>query len=170
MSGCCPPETLSALADGALSHDERDRTYAHLAGCSACRVELDALRTLKARLSGLAATTPAPPPDLQDALCRLAVPPAPAAPAGAPVLVSVRRPAVVRHSRRHRRLRRSSAVGGLVVLGVGAVLLLGGGETPSTTPVDPGSEAFVVDYASTTGDVPVARPVTSAASVSPAGR
>lgn len=170
MSGCCPPETLSALVDGALSHDERDRTYAHLAGCAACRGEVDGLRTLKARLSGLAATTPPPPPDLQEALRRLAVAQGPAPPPSAPVLVSVRRPAVVRHSRRHRALRRSSAVGGLAALGVGAVLLLGGGEAPSTTPVDPGSEVFVVDYASTAGDVPVARPVTSAVSVSPAGR
>lgn len=172
MSGCCSDDTLSALVDGALSHDERDRAHAHLARCDRCRGEVEALRGLKARLSGLAAATPPPPPGLEAALRALAgpAPDAPSRPPAPPVLVGVRRP-VTRHPRRHHRLRRSTAVGGVLALGLGAVLLLAGSaDAPATTPVDPGTDAFVVDFASTTGGVPAVRPVVATAVPAPVGR
>lgn len=172
MSGCSPGETLSALVDGALSHDERDRVHAHLAGCDRCRAEVEVLRGLKVRLFGLAAATPPPPAGLEATLRSLAAPVPPRrALTGAAVPVEVRRPVTVRHPRRHRRLRRTSAVGGIVALGLGAALLLGGGgDAPATTPVDPGSTAFVADFASTTGDAPVPQSVSSTALPRPAGR
>ncbi|MBO2455090.1 zf-HC2 domain-containing protein [Actinomadura barringtoniae] len=50
----CLGERLTALVDGELGHDERDRALAHLARCERCRSEADALRRLKGRLRGLA--------------------------------------------------------------------------------------------------------------------
>ena len=46
-------DRLSALVDGELSHDERDRLLAHLAGCQDCRAEAAALRALKRRVGAL---------------------------------------------------------------------------------------------------------------------
>jgi anti-sigma factor RsiW len=49
----CLGEGLTALVDGELDHDERDRALAHLASCAGCRAEADTLRALKRRLSSL---------------------------------------------------------------------------------------------------------------------
>lgn len=50
----CLGERLTALVDGELGHEERDRALAHLAGCAHCRAEADGMRKLKGRLRGLA--------------------------------------------------------------------------------------------------------------------
>jgi len=50
----CLGERLTALVDGELGHEERERVLAHLAGCAHCRAEADGLRRLKGRLRGLA--------------------------------------------------------------------------------------------------------------------
>jgi Putative zinc-finger len=50
----CLGERLTALVDGELGHEERDRALTHLARCERCRAEADALRRLKGRLRGLA--------------------------------------------------------------------------------------------------------------------
>src|SRR6266576_773112 len=47
-------EQVSALVDGELDHDARDRALAHLTGCAECRAEVDAERRAKARLGQLA--------------------------------------------------------------------------------------------------------------------
>ena len=44
---------LSALIDGELDAEERDRALVHLAGCELCRGEIVALRTLKRRMNAL---------------------------------------------------------------------------------------------------------------------
>ncbi|GAA0564150.1 anti-sigma factor family protein [Actinomadura livida] len=49
----CLGERLTALVDGELGHEERDRVLAHLAGCAQCKDEVTALRLLKGRLRGL---------------------------------------------------------------------------------------------------------------------
>jgi anti-sigma factor RsiW len=49
-------DRLSALVDGELSHEERDRLYVHLAACAECRAEATALRALKRRLGALGDT------------------------------------------------------------------------------------------------------------------
>ncbi|TDC58260.1 zf-HC2 domain-containing protein [Actinomadura sp. KC345] len=49
----CLGERLTALVDGELGHEERDRAHAHLAGCAQCRDEVAALRRLKGRLRDL---------------------------------------------------------------------------------------------------------------------
>jgi anti-sigma factor RsiW len=169
MSRPCLGDALSALVDGALGDAERDRVHVHLAGCTACRAEVEQLRALKARLSA-AGQQPAPPPRLCAALLGLAVPgvePAarpgplvrgPVRPGGRPAAPAApTHPAGRRVDRARSRLRRTGTVGtGLVALGVGAALLLGGpGGGAASTPVDPGSDAFVADFADTTGGVPV---------------
>ncbi|MGH3391262.1 MAG: anti-sigma factor family protein, partial [Actinomadura sp.] len=52
-------ERLTALVDGELEHDERDRAYAHLAACTACRADAEALRRLKSELRSLDEAVPA---------------------------------------------------------------------------------------------------------------
>jgi anti-sigma factor RsiW len=49
-------QRLSALVDGELDCDERDRVLGHLARCSWCRDEAAALRTLKRRMNALGET------------------------------------------------------------------------------------------------------------------
>ena len=53
-------DRLTALVDGELDHDERDRVLAHLAGCDQCRAEADAQRRLKQRLRSLGDAAPSP--------------------------------------------------------------------------------------------------------------
>jgi anti-sigma factor RsiW len=55
----CLGERLTALVDGELGHEERERALAHLAGCTRCRDEADQIRKLKGRLRGLSGL-PAP--------------------------------------------------------------------------------------------------------------
>ncbi|WP_329519660.1 anti-sigma factor family protein [Spirillospora sp. NBC_01491] len=61
----CLGERLTALVDGELGHEERDRALAHLAACARCRTEADELRRLKSRLRSL---SDLPPSDGADAL------------------------------------------------------------------------------------------------------
>jgi anti-sigma factor RsiW len=49
----CLGERLTALVDGELDHDERDKALVHLASCAECRAEADTLRALKRRLGSL---------------------------------------------------------------------------------------------------------------------
>ncbi|RKS71877.1 putative zinc finger protein [Actinomadura pelletieri DSM 43383] len=49
----CLGERLTALVDGELGHEERDRALAHLACCDRCRSEVASLRMLKGRLREL---------------------------------------------------------------------------------------------------------------------
>lgn len=55
-----PLDKLSAVVDGELDHDSRDRVLGHLVICDTCRSEVDAQRRLKSRL----AATPDPEPSL----------------------------------------------------------------------------------------------------------
>ena len=48
---------LSALVDGELAGEERDRVLNHIAGCEACRQETNAMRALKRRLTALGETS-----------------------------------------------------------------------------------------------------------------
>lgn len=90
----CLGERLTALVDGELGDEERERAHAHLAGCARCREEADQLRKLKGRLRGLSelpatdGTDDLPSPDFLSRLRTLpdlsGLPDAPGA-AGAPV-------------------------------------------------------------------------------------
>jgi len=52
-------QRLSALIDGELDGEGRDRVLVHLAKCEACRAEAVALRTLKRRMNALGGETEA---------------------------------------------------------------------------------------------------------------
>ncbi|WP_176611735.1 zf-HC2 domain-containing protein [Actinomadura sp. WMMB 499] len=82
----CLGERLTALVDGELGHDERERALAHLAACARCRAEAATLRSLKGRLRGLGSVPEPGADDLptDDFLTRLRALGGDAAPAGPP--------------------------------------------------------------------------------------
>ena len=49
---------LASLVDGELSHDDRDRALAHIAGCAQCRSLVESERTLKGQLDAMAMPEP----------------------------------------------------------------------------------------------------------------
>jgi anti-sigma factor RsiW len=61
-----PLDKLSAVVDGELDHDSRDKVLSHLVGCDTCRAEVDAQRRLKARMAAL--ESPEPSTDLMQRL------------------------------------------------------------------------------------------------------
>ncbi|MCT9932602.1 zf-HC2 domain-containing protein [Planotetraspora sp. A-T 1434] len=71
-------ERVSALIDGELGHNDRERALAHLTFCADCRAEVDALRTLKSRLRSM--DPPAMPVDLTMSLLRMSEPGGPLPP------------------------------------------------------------------------------------------
>lgn len=155
-------ELAAALVDGELDHDARERAQRHLAHCGACRAEVDAHRSLKARLARLSADAPQPGHALTDRLLALQVPGTDriSAPAG-PVRTATVRPASGRpaagpgNSRpRRRALRRRTAVGGAVAAFGLVALALGSPQSAATTPVDPATDSFVVEHVDTTSEVP----------------
>lgn len=152
-------ETAAALVDGELDHAARERAQAHLAHCAECRAEVDAQRRLKDRLRLTAVDVPPVSADLTDRLLALA-----AVPHSAPARLGPTRPGgrpvSVRPVGRPRRRRRAAVGGAVVVLGLGAAFALGGtrAAAPRPAPVDPGSTVFVVDHATTSGEVPLLDP------------
>lgn len=69
---------ISALVDGELGHEARDRALAHVAHCPTCRDQLDAERAVKAALA--AAPAPAPSEGVLASLQALALPGGPLPP------------------------------------------------------------------------------------------
>ncbi|WAX78101.1 anti-sigma factor family protein [Streptomyces sp. KMM 9044] len=59
-------DRLSALVDGELGHDARERVLAHVATCAKCKSEVDAQRRLKSVFAQVA-----PPPPSESFLARL---------------------------------------------------------------------------------------------------
>ena len=89
-------DRVAALVDGELDHESRDRAFAHIATCDACRAEVDAVRRLKARIRAL--SEPELTPDLRLRLLSVAR-----------SSVSDERPLLRGDGRRFRRLPRRSA-------------------------------------------------------------
>jgi hypothetical protein len=122
-------DRLTALVDGELSHDERDRVLAHLAGCDQCRAEAEAQRRLKQRLRSLGHA--APSPELLTRLYAMGEPGGPIPPRARPMPGAARPPVVARPSAR--RPARASGPGGTgsarrgLKSGVGVGVDLGGG-------------------------------------------
>jgi anti-sigma factor RsiW len=166
-------ERLTALVDGELGHDERDRALVHLAACDECRAEADALRALKRRLRALGDAVPA-----ESMLARLRAMGEP----GDPLPPDVRRlpghgrvpatgrprdtrPADGRPRRAaagRRRLPRGrylvAASATLAVLGIGSAAFAVGAQPRSLPRVSPSVEQFAVEHALTSGDVPLTDP------------
>lgn len=144
---------LAAFVDGELDHGSRERVLRHLSRCVDCRTEVEAQRRFKSRLLGMG--TPHPEPDLAARLRGLA---------GEPLRLP--RPAAAGTLRgARRRLPRARVGGALAAGGVLGVLVLGApADTPTRTPVDPTSDAFLVQHARSTAELPIPLPagVTSA--------
>jgi anti-sigma factor RsiW len=156
-------ERLSALVDGELDGAERDRAYAHLAGCEQCRTEAAELRALKQKLRKLVSGAPA-----EAAMTRRLI--AMTGPGGPPPpRRSLLRTAARRQIRRpgprgsagnaHRRRYLMLGTVSLVVgLGTAAFTVGGSGEATPGPRITPPVEMYSVEHAITTGEVPFTGP------------
>jgi anti-sigma factor RsiW len=166
---------LSALVDGELSADERDRAHAHLAGCADCRAEANELRALKKRMRGL---DDVPPDDaLTQRLIGIAEPGAPVPPRRrarqlrAPASRPPGRPPRTGH-RRPRRRYLALGVVSCVFAGLSVTAFTMGGDQQTPGPrITPQVQLYSVQHAITTGQVPsggsAAVPAPALASSSP---
>jgi anti-sigma factor RsiW len=165
---------LSALVDGELGHDERDRVLAHLAHCAGCRGEASALRSLKQRIHDL--DDEAAGAELARRLVALAEPGEPMPPRGRPFPGAAQPHPAMRmypdpraifarlpHAGARPRHRRApylvAGVFSVLVAGIGgASFLVGGGEPAPGPHVTPPAGMFTVEHSVTTGDVPFTVP------------
>jgi anti-sigma factor RsiW len=169
-------ELLSAHVDGELSGVELDRVNAHLAACTACRVEVNSLRGIKQELRSLAEVAT----DADALTCRLL---AMSPQVGAVPVRNLQREYddYERHLRRGR-VRRSTGreraassrppgrrrgryvlwgTLSLVVVGVGTAFGMGGGGAATGPQIKPQLEVFDAQHAINSGDVPFPGPLES---------
>ncbi|MFG1817259.1 anti-sigma factor family protein [Kribbella sp. NPDC049174] len=172
-----PLDKLSAVVDGALDHDSRDKVLSHLVGCDTCRSEVDAQRRLKARIAAL--ESPEPSTDLMQRLMgvssfspepreeiRPVLTPAvslfpqrsafPAARTGAT------RPGAPRTSRSRRRTGVLGAAGSAAAVAslLGTAFVVGDPSRQEQPPtLQPPVASFSSDHASTTSGAPFTDPV-----------
>ena len=159
---------LSALVDGELGGAERDRAYAHLAGCAQCRAEAAELRALKQKLRSLKTGAPAEaaltrrlismagpggPDRPQRRLLRVVPGPHPRGSRG-----STRPRAGRPRSARRRRYLVLGTVSLVVGLGTAAFSAGGGGQAAPGPKIIPPVELYSVEHAIITGEVPFAGP------------
>ena len=145
-------ERLSALIDGELSHQQRERVLAHLANCGPCRQEAAALRMLKQRMHALGEATA--DTALTDRLIAVA---GVAGPAPWRHRLPLGRRSVPGAPRRRWPVR-SLAVAGLTLAGLGvpaAAFLAGGGQQVPGPSVTPPIDMFVVQHEITAGSAPM---------------
>lgn len=163
-------DLLSALVDGELSGAELDRANAHVAACSACRVEANALRRLKHELRSLAETCDAD--DITKRLLAMAREPVPDAQvpvrylergfgrrprtraADSSAALPSRRRLISRGRGRYLLWSTLS----LVAVGIGTAFGMGGGSSSPEPQITPQLEVFDVQHAIFSGDVPYADP------------
>jgi anti-sigma factor RsiW len=162
-------DRLSALIDGELDGAERDRAYAHLAGCEQCRTEAAELRALKRKLSTLLSRAPAEAA-MTRRLIAMTGPGGPLPPRRRLLrLAPSPRAADRRETRRETRrpgprgpVRRRYLVFGAMSLVVGlstAAFTAGGGGQATPGPrITPPVEMYSVEHAITTGEVPFTGP------------
>ena len=145
-------ERLSALIDGELSHQQRERVLAHLANCGPCRQEAAALRMLKQRMHALGEATA--DTALTDRLIAVA---GVAGPAPWRRRLPLGRRSVPGVPRRRWPVR-SLAVAGLTLAGFGvpaAAFLAGGGQPAPGPSVTPPIDMFVVQHEISAGSAPM---------------
>ena len=181
-------QRISALVDGELGHEARDRALAHIAHCPSCRSALEEERQVKGRL----ATAPSPPasPQLTARLRALAEPGDPLPPPArrmplAPVVPTLPAPGGSRRpGRRNRpdgrgdsrgpgtrvRTRRARYAAATAVSAAGLVLatafLAGGAPQQPGTPVLPPAAELTVEHAATTSGLPLSDPAFDAVTAS----
>jgi anti-sigma factor RsiW len=172
-----PLDKLSAVVDGALDHDSRDRVLSHLVSCDTCRSEVDAQRRLKARIAAL--ESPEPPTDLMQRLMGVSsfspepreeirpvltpvvslFPQRSAFPAGR---TGATRPGVPRTTRSRRRAGVLGAAGSAAAVAslLGTAFVVGDPSRQEQPPtLQPPVASFSSDHANTTNGAPFADPV-----------
>jgi hypothetical protein len=172
-----PLDKLSAVVDGQLDHDSREKVLSHLVVCAACRTEVDAQRRLKARMAAL--ESPDPSTDLMQRLIGVSsfstepreevrpvvtpvslFPQRSAFPAGRSA--GGTRPGPARGTRSRRRAGVLGAAGSAAAVAslLGTAFVVGDparSEQPPT--LQPPVASFSSDHASTTSGAPFADPV-----------
>jgi len=146
-------ERLSALIDGELSHQQRERVLAHLAHCEPCRQEAAALRMLKQRMHALGEATA--DTALTDRLIAVAGVASPAPWRHRPRLAGRRS---MLGARRRRWPVRSIAVAGLTLAGLGvpaAAFLAGGGQQAPGPSVTPAIDSYMMQHEISAGNAPL---------------
>jgi len=162
---------LSALVDGELDAVERDRVLNHVAGCDSCRLEANAMRALKRRLTALGDASGEPA--IASRLIELArnEEPGPAARLPWPAATGI---APARRTAdwgsavlaRTWRLAAASAGASLITIGVLA-FMLGNGETQPPVPkITPSVDSYLMQHVFDAGQHPAGS--TPAAPNSPA--
>jgi anti-sigma factor RsiW len=152
-------DRLSALVDGELSGAERDRAYAHLAGCAQCRAEAAQLRALKQKLHSLVEGAPAEAAMIRR-LISMTGPGGPLPPRRGRLRVApgprrgTRRP----QAARRRRYLLLGIVSLVVGLGTAAFTAGGAGQAAPGPRITPPVELFSVQHAITSGEVPFSGP------------
>jgi hypothetical protein len=182
-----PMDKLSAVVDGELDHDSRDKVLSHLVGCDTCRAEVDAQRRLKARMAAL--EPPEPSTDLMQRLMGVSsfspepreevrpvltpavtlFPQRSAFPAGRS---GGTRPGAPRTTRSRRRTGVLGAAGSAAAVAslLGTAFVVGDPARSEQPPaLQPPVASFSSDHASTTGGAPFADPVALLNSYSGAG-
>ena len=139
---------VSALIDGELDAEERDRVLVHLAGCEPCREEAVALRALKRRMNALGEA--AADAALTRRLIGLARPDGPASPGPAePQPWPASQPLGSGRDGREVRPAWYVAVGAtaVVVVGVGTAAFLAGGGAEQPEPrVTPAVDTYLLQH------------------------
>jgi anti-sigma factor RsiW len=156
-------QRLSALIDGELDGDDRDRVLVHLARCELCRDEAIALRTLKRRMNALGEA--AADSALTRRLMGLAQPGEHLDPSSSGASAWSRLSIGSLGSDHARELRPAWYVtfgaAAVVVVGVGtAAFLAGGGGAGPAPRVTPAVDTYVMQHDLLTGVVPGAPSVT----------
>jgi hypothetical protein len=170
-----PLDKLSAVVDGVLDHDSRDKVLSHLVGCDTCRAEVDAQRRLKARMAAL--ESPDPSTDLMQRLMGVSsfstepreevrpvftpavslFPQRSAFPAGR---TGGTRPGTARSSRSRRRVVGAAGSAAAVASLLGTAFVVGDPARSEQGPaLQPPVASFSSDHATTTGGTPFADPV-----------
>jgi anti-sigma factor RsiW len=148
---------LSALIDGELDDEERDRVLVHLAGCESCRTDAVALRTLKRRMNALGEA--AADAALTRRLIGLGQPSGPAAQGGQPGRprsAGIGSSAVAQGGREVRpSWYVTIGATAVVVVGLGTAAFLAGGSRDQPEPkVTPAVDTYVLEHDLMDGVVP----------------
>ena len=176
---------ISALVDGELGHQARDRALAHIAHCSSCHAALEQERKVKDRLA--AASAPPASPELGRRLRALAEPGDPMPPRDramplAPLVPTLPPPGRGRGSsasgsrrdarrpgaRGSARRARYAAATALSVVGLmlGTAFVAGGSPAQPGTPVLPPAAELSAEHAATTSGLPLSDPAFDAVTAS----
>lgn len=143
---------LSALVDGELEGEERDRVLNHVAGCEGCRQEANSMRALKRRLTALGDTSAEPA--IAGRLIELA---RTSQPAGYDVGLSADGPPDVPSPSRavSPRVRLLAASAGCALAAVGTMAFLLGSTGGQPAPrVTPSVDSYLMQHAYDAGQAP----------------